>query len=77
MKIYSIKEIVQATNDIYKKANNITVKEKGNEYSEKEKEPLILADSIEEKTKLNFFSELSDNQQELFESRVNLSNWAF
>ena len=33
MKIYSIKEIVQATNDIYKKANNITVKEKGNEYS--------------------------------------------
>ena len=38
---------------------------------------VVPIDSIEEKTKLNFFSELSDNQQELFESRVNLSNWAF
>ena len=38
---------------------------------------VVPIDSIEEKTKLDFFSELSDNQQDLFESRVNISNWIF
>lgn len=38
---------------------------------------VVPIDAIEEKTKLDFFSELSDNQQESLESNVNLSNWVF
>ena len=47
MKIYSIKEIVQATNNLYKRANDLT-KNENVQNIKKENEPLILSDPIEE-----------------------------
>ena len=48
MKIYSIEEIVQATNNLYKRASNSDVKSKNTKNFKIENEPLILKDAIEE-----------------------------
>ena len=48
MKIYSIKEIVKATNDLYQRANNSDLENKNFKYKKKENEPLILMDAVEE-----------------------------
>ena len=47
MKIYSITEIVQATNNLYKRANN-NEKNEDSKILNKENEPLILSEPIEE-----------------------------
>ena len=48
MKIYSIKEIVKATNDLYERANNSDLNNKNLQNKKKENEPLILTDEIRE-----------------------------
>ena len=48
MKIYSIKEIVQATNNLYNRANGNNVKGDSFKSTKKENEILILSDPIEE-----------------------------
>ena len=48
MKIYSIEEIVQATNNLYKRASNSDEKSKNTKNFKKENEPFILTDEIKE-----------------------------
>tara|TARA_Y100000996_G_scaffold359031_1_gene300928 strand:- start:205 stop:444 length:240 start_codon:yes stop_codon:yes gene_type:complete len=48
MKIYSITEIVQATNNLYKRANNNDIKNEDPKNTINENEPLILSKPIDE-----------------------------
>ena len=48
MKIYSIKEIVQATNNLYNRANGNKVKSNSFKSTKKGNEILVLSDPIEE-----------------------------
>ena len=48
MKIYSITEIVQATNNLYKRANKTNIKNENISNIIKENKPLILSEPIED-----------------------------